>query len=147
MVKSYFKMLKREFSGYNGGKLVKDLLAGLTVAAVALPLALAFGVASGASPAAGLITAIIAGIVISALSGASFQISGPTGAMSAVLITIAANVPISLFICYNLYVFTILAPNYKYKNFIIKTPNYAVILFIYNYLVSLQSNREILIEN
>lgn len=37
--------------------------------------------------------------------------------------------------------------NYKYKNFIIKTPNYAVILFIYNYLVSLQSNREILIEN
>ncbi len=96
MVKSYIQMLKREFSGYNGGKLVKDLMAGLTVAAVALPLALAFGVASGATPAAGLITAIIAGIVISALSGASFQISGPTGAMSAVLITIAANPNIGL---------------------------------------------------
>ncbi len=85
-------MLRSEFAGYNGGKLIKDLLAGLTVAAVALPLALAFGVASGASAASGLVTAIIAGIVISALSGASFQISGPTGAMSAVLITIASTV-------------------------------------------------------
>ncbi len=96
MVKNYFKMLRREFSGYNASKLIKDLLAGLTVAAVALPLALAFGVASGANAAAGLITAIIAGIVISALSGASFQISGPTGAMSAVLITIASNEAIGL---------------------------------------------------
>ena len=96
MVKNYLKMLRGEFAGYNASKLVKDLLAGLTVAAVALPLALAFGVASGASAAAGLITAIIAGIVISALSGASFQISGPTGAMSAVLITIAANEAIGL---------------------------------------------------
>ncbi len=85
-------MLRSEFSGYNASKLIKDLLAGLTVAAVALPLALAFGVASGASAAAGLVTAIIAGIVISALSGASFQISGPTGAMSAVLIGIAGTV-------------------------------------------------------
>lgn len=92
MIKNYVKMLQREFAGYNGGKLIKDLLAGLTVAAVALPLALAFGVASGASAAAGLVTAIIAGIVISALSGASYQISGPTGAMSAVLITIASTV-------------------------------------------------------
>ncbi len=96
MVKNYFNMLRSEFSGYNVSKLIKDLLAGLTVAAVALPLALAFGVASGATAAAGLVTAIIAGIVISALSGASFQISGPTGAMSAVLITIAANEAIGL---------------------------------------------------
>lgn len=96
MLKNYFKMLRGEFSGYNVSKLIKDLLAGLTVAAVALPLALAFGVASGANAAAGLITAIIAGIVISALSGASFQISGPTGAMSAVLITIASNEAIGL---------------------------------------------------
>lgn len=85
-------MLRAEFSGYNASKLIKDLLAGLTVAAVALPLALAFGVASGATAASGLVTAIIAGIVISALSGASFQISGPTGAMSAVLIGIASTV-------------------------------------------------------
>lgn len=96
MFKNYVSILRREFSGYNASKLIKDLLAGLTVAAVALPLALAFGVASGATAASGLITAIIAGIVISALSGASFQISGPTGAMSAVLITIAANEAIGL---------------------------------------------------
>ena len=68
----------------------RDILAGLTVCAVALPLALAFGVSSGASAAAGLVTAIVAGIVIALLGGASFQISGPTGAMSAVLVGIVA---------------------------------------------------------
>jgi len=61
------------------------------VAAVALPLALAFGVASGATAAAGLVTAIIAGLVIGALSGAPYQISGPTGAMSAVLIVLVSR--------------------------------------------------------
>lgn len=91
MVKKYFSDLKREFKGYNLSKLIKDLLSGVTVAAVALPLALAFGVSSGATPAAGLVTAIIGGIVIGLLSGASFQISGPTGAMSAILITVVAN--------------------------------------------------------
>ena len=55
-------------------------MAGLTVAAVALPLALAFGVSSGADAAAGLVTAIFAGIFIGVFSGASYQISGPTGA-------------------------------------------------------------------
>lgn len=66
-------------------------MAGLTVCAVALPLALAFGVSSGASAAAGLVTAILAGIVIAILGGASYQVSGPTGAMSAVLIGIVAQ--------------------------------------------------------
>ena len=75
-----------EFTGYNLAKFRQDLLAGLTVAAVALPLALAFGVASGAAAAAGLVTAVVAGLVIGGLSGAPYQISGPTGAMSAVLI-------------------------------------------------------------
>ena len=46
LIKRYFSILKKEFSGYNGAKLGKDLLAGVTVAAVALPLALAFGVSS-----------------------------------------------------------------------------------------------------
>lgn len=86
MIKQYVSDLKKEFQGYNGQKLGKDAMAGLTVAAVALPLALAFGVGSGASAASGLITAIIAGLVIGACSGASFQISGPTGAMTAILI-------------------------------------------------------------
>ncbi|MBQ5754609.1 MAG: SulP family inorganic anion transporter, partial [Oscillospiraceae bacterium] len=56
--------LKAEFRGYNASRLVNDIMAGLTVCAVALPLALAFGVSSGATAASGLVTAIIAGIVI-----------------------------------------------------------------------------------
>ena len=60
-------MLKKEFKGYNKNKLGKDLLAGVTVAAVALPIALAFAVASGASAAAGLITAVIAGLIAGSL--------------------------------------------------------------------------------
>lgn len=91
MISNFVSDLKREFKGYNGKSFSKDIMAGLTVTAVALPLALAFGVSCGADAAAGLITAIIAGFVISAFSGASFQISGPTGAMTAVLITIVSK--------------------------------------------------------
>ena len=91
MLKRYLSILKREFKGYNAAKLGKDALAGVTVAAVALPLALAFGVSSGASAAAGLVTAIISGLAIGALSGASYQISGPTGAMSAILVSLVAQ--------------------------------------------------------
>jgi SulP family sulfate permease len=80
---------RAEFSRYSVSTAQKDLIAGLTVAAVALPLALAFGVASGSTAAAGLVTAVIAGIVIGMLGGAPYQISGPTGAMSAVLIVVA----------------------------------------------------------
>jgi SulP family sulfate permease len=80
---------RREFVGYGWLTFRRDLLAGLTVGAVALPLALAFGVASGADAAAGLVTAILAGLVIAGLGGAPYQISGPTGAMSAVLIVLA----------------------------------------------------------
>ncbi len=85
------QLFQHEFTGYTSAKFQQDLLAGITVAAVALPLALAFGVASGASAAAGLVTAIIAGLVIGSLSGAPYQISGPTGAMSAVLIVLVQN--------------------------------------------------------
>ncbi len=91
LISDFAHDLKREFSGYNGKRFSRDLMAGITVAAVALPLALAFGVSSGATAAAGLVTAIIGGIFISLFSGASFQISGPTGAMSAILITLAAQ--------------------------------------------------------
>lgn len=91
LLKQYVSDIKHEFRGYNGKRFSKDLMAGVTVAAVALPLALAFGVSSGATAAAGLVTAIIGGIVISALSGASFQISGPTGAMTAILVTLASK--------------------------------------------------------
>jgi SulP family sulfate permease len=85
------RLYRDEFSHYSLAKFRQDLLAGFTVAAVALPLALAFGVASGATAAAGLVTAILAGIIMGLLSGAPYQISGPTGAMSAVLIVLAGR--------------------------------------------------------
>ncbi|AQP53494.1 sodium-independent anion transporter [Vagococcus penaei] len=91
MLGNYINLLKNEFQGYSKASLMKDLMAGITVAAVALPLALAFGVSSGATAASGMITAIVAGVIISALSGAFFQISGPTGAMAAILISVVAT--------------------------------------------------------
>ena len=91
MIKNYVTQLKSEFRNYSGADCMKDLMAGLTVAAVALPLALAFGVSSGSTAAAGLVTAIIAGLVIGTLSGGYYQISGPTGAMAAILISIIAR--------------------------------------------------------
>lgn len=91
MGKQFLRQLRQEFRGYNGAKLSKDLMAGLTVAAVALPLALAFGVSAGATAACGLVTAIIAGLVISALTGGYYQISGPTGVMAAILGSLIAG--------------------------------------------------------
>lgn len=91
VIKKFIGDLKKEFANYNAAVLSKDLMAGITVAAVALPLALAFGVSSGADAAAGLVTAIIAGLLIGAMSGASYQISGPTGAMAAILMGLSAT--------------------------------------------------------
>jgi SulP family sulfate permease len=69
----------------------RDLLAGLTVAVVALPLALAFGVASGLGAQAGLVTAVIAGAVAAVFGGSNLQVSGPTGAMAVVLVPVVAR--------------------------------------------------------
>ena len=91
MFKQFSQDIKLEFAGYSKTTLIQDLLAGLTVAAVALPLALAFGVGSGADAAAGLVTAIIAGFLIGSIGGSSFQISGPTGAMAAILLPLSAR--------------------------------------------------------
>ena len=71
--------------GYDRSHFFKDLGAGLTVGIVALPLAMAFGIASGVKPENGLITAIIAGFLISALGGSSVQIGGPAGAFIVVV--------------------------------------------------------------
>jgi SulP family sulfate permease len=68
-----------------------DLTAGLTVAVVALPLALAFGVASGLGARAGLITAIVAGALAAVFGGSNLQVSGPTGAMTVVLIPVVRH--------------------------------------------------------
>ena len=67
-------------SGYKKETLVQDLLAGVIVGIVALPLAIAFGIASGATPEAGILTAIVAGFIISFFGGSKVQIGGPTGA-------------------------------------------------------------------
>ena len=91
MISKYIKDISKEFANYDKVMLTQDALAGLTVTAVAIPLALAFGIGSGASAASGLITAIIAGLIISAFSGAYYQISGPTGAMAAILMSIVAK--------------------------------------------------------
>src|SRR5436190_20650172 len=71
--------------GYNAERFRKDVLAGVIVGIVALPLAMAFAIASGVSPDRGLYTAIIGGAAISIFVGSRFQIGGPTGAMVAML--------------------------------------------------------------
>lgn len=74
-----------------GKRWPRELLAGLTVGIVALPLALGFGVASGAGAAAGLITAIVAGILAAVFGGSHLQVSGPTGAMTVILLPVIAQ--------------------------------------------------------
>src|SRR5271168_1590777 len=76
---------------YNGRTFVSDLIAGITVGLVALPLAMAFAIASGVPPQAGLYTAIVAGFLISALGGSTTQIGGPTGAFVVVVYGIVAK--------------------------------------------------------
>src|ERR1700710_3170619 len=66
--------------GYDRGQFVRDATAGIIVGVVALPLAIAFAIASGVTPDRGLWTAIVAGFIISALGGSRVQIGGPTGA-------------------------------------------------------------------
>lgn len=70
---------------YRRGSFLRDLSAGLTVGVVALPLAMAFAIASGAKPEAGIITAIIAGFLVSALGGSRVQIGGPAGAFIVII--------------------------------------------------------------
>jgi SulP family sulfate permease len=76
---------------YTAEMFVHDLLAGATVGLVALPLAMAFGIASGVTPQAGLYTAVVAGFMISALGGSRTQIGGPTGAFVVIVAGIVAR--------------------------------------------------------
>ena len=86
---SLLQSYKNEFSGYSWVKFRQDVLAGLTVAAVALPLALAFGIASGATAAVGLVTSIVASVAMGLLAGAPYQIAGPTAGLVGVLAVVA----------------------------------------------------------
>jgi len=85
---------------YSGDAFVADLLAGVTVGLVALPLAMAFAISSGVLPQSGLYCAIVTGFLVSALGGSRFQIAGPTGAFVVVVAGIVANYGIDgLFMC------------------------------------------------
>jgi SulP family sulfate permease len=85
---------------YDRHKFLADLIAGITVGLVALPLAMAFAIASGLSPQAGLYCAIVTGFIISALGGSKTQIGGPTGAFVVVVASIVAKFGVEgLFVC------------------------------------------------
>ncbi len=88
-ISSYFRpRLIDSMRDYDKARLRTDISAGITVGIVALPLAIAFAIASGAKPEAGIFTAIIAGFIISALGGSRVQIGGPTGAFIVIVYNI-----------------------------------------------------------
>jgi SulP family sulfate permease len=80
---------------YSAQKFTQDLVAGLTVGLVALPLAMAFGISSGVTPQSGIYTAVVAGFLISALGGSTVQIGGPTGAFVVIISGIIAKFGVS----------------------------------------------------
>lgn len=92
MSNSYFApRLLSELRHYNKAKFAADLMAGLIVGIVALPLAIAFGIVSGVSPSQGILTAIIGGFIVSALGGSRVQIGGPTGAFIVIIYGIVSD--------------------------------------------------------
>lgn len=83
---SLFKpKLFSSLKNYSGSKLINDVIAGVIVAIIALPLSIALAIASGVSPEQGLYTAIIAGFIIALFGGSSVNISGPTAAFATIV--------------------------------------------------------------
>ena len=82
------RLFTGRFEGYSWGYFQKDLLAGIIVGIVAIPLAMSFAIASGVKPEYGIYTTIIAGVLISLFGGSRFQIGGPTGAFVPILLGI-----------------------------------------------------------
>lgn len=76
---------------YSKSRFSSDLMAGVIVGIVALPLAIAFGIASGVSPEKGLVTAIVGGLIVSLFGGSNVQIGGPTGAFIVIVYGIIAK--------------------------------------------------------
>lgn len=99
-MKDWFPRSIQCLRDYNRHKFVSDLIAGITVGLVALPLSMAFAIASGVAPQNGIYTAIIAGFLISALGGSNTQIGGPTGAFVVVVYGIVAKYGLDgLYLC------------------------------------------------
>ena len=84
-------MLLSTLKGYTRQQFVKDVVAGVVVAIIALPLSIALALASGVGPEQGIYTAIVAGFVISALGGSQVQIAGPTAAFATIVAGIVAR--------------------------------------------------------
>src|SRR5215813_8086217 len=100
MVKAWLPKSIQSLRHYTTSDFTHDLIAGLTVGLVALPLAMAFAISSGMPPQAGIATAIVAGFLISALGGSATQIGGPTGAFVVVVAGIIARHGVDgLFMC------------------------------------------------
>src|SRR5215204_5555984 len=89
--RSWRPKLADSIRGYSRQSLVADGVAGLTVGVVALPLSMAFGIASGVTPQAGIYTAIVGGFLVSLLGGSRIQIGGPTGAFVVIVAGIIAQ--------------------------------------------------------
>ena len=90
-MKNLKPMLFTTLKGYSKEQLIKDIVAGIIVAIIALPLSIALALASGVSPEKGIYTAIIAGFVISFLGGSTVQISGPTAAFATIVAGVVAK--------------------------------------------------------
>jgi sulfate permease, SulP family len=101
---SFRPKLLDTLKGYSRQAFIADLIAGVTVGIVALPLAMGFGIASGVAPEAGIFTAVIAGFIISALGGSRVQVGGPTGAFVSIVFGIIAVYGLD-----NLYICTLMA--------------------------------------
>ena len=84
-------MLFTSLKGYNKSQFVKDLISGIIVAIIALPLSIALALASGVGPEQGIYTAIVAGFVISFLGGSTVQIAGPTAAFATIVAGVVAS--------------------------------------------------------
>ncbi len=90
-MKNFYPMLITDLKGYSRSQFFKDIIAGIIVAIIALPLSIALAIASGVGPEAGIYTAIIAGAVTAIFGGSSVQISGPTAAFATIVAGIVAK--------------------------------------------------------
>ena len=89
-MKTFEPKLFTTLKGYSGKQIVTDIVAGVIVAIIALPLSIALAIASGATPETGLYTAIVAGFIIALLGGSKVNISGPTAAFATIVAGITA---------------------------------------------------------
>ncbi len=90
-MKNFSPMLFTDLKNYSGQQLLKDIIAGIIVAIIALPLSIALAIASGVSPEMGIYTAVVAGLVTAIFGGSSVQISGPTAAFATIVAGIVAK--------------------------------------------------------